>query len=69
MNNLILLLSTEPLSFNLMQGLGLLCVASFDCMPLYIRDSYKLTKTRDANLIYIAGSAAWLHLNILGRAW
>jgi polysaccharide pyruvyl transferase WcaK-like protein len=55
----------EPLSFQLMQNLGVACVESFDCMPLYIKESYKLHGNKEAKLIYIAGSAVWLHLNMI----
>ena len=55
----------EPESFNLMKRLGVPAVQSFDCMPFYIREKYKFHKTKDTRTLLVAGSAAWLHLNIL----
>ncbi len=55
----------EPESFELMQRLGVRVVQSFDCMPLYIREKYQFHNKKDAKTLLIAGSAAWLHLNIL----
>ena len=58
----------EPLSFKLMQKLGLNVCESFDCLPLYIRDNYVSKKQFSKKTLLIAGSAAWLNLNILSKA-
>ena len=55
----------EPESFNLMKRLGVPAAQSFDCMPFYIREKYRFHQKKDAKTLLVAGSAAWLHLNIL----
>ncbi len=57
----------EPVSLSLMQQLSIKCTESFDCMPLYIQNHYKPHRIKDNNTLLIAGSAAWLHLNILSN--
>ena len=54
----------EPVSLELMQRLGVPGVQSFDCMPFYIREQYKFHGEKDQKTLLVAGSAAWLHLNI-----
>ena len=55
----------EPESYELMLKLGIKAEQSFDCMPLYIREEYKFHQKKDKKTLLVAGSAAWLHLNIL----
>ena len=55
----------EPISLSLMKQLGVSSTESFDCMPLYIQNHYHPHRMKDHNTLLIAGSAAWLHLNIL----
>ena len=55
----------EPVSFVTLQKLGIHAVESFDCLPIYIKDHYKAVPVvKDPRLVLIAGSAAWLQLNI-----
>lgn len=56
----------ESKSYDLMKSLGLPVHQAFDCMPFLIREHIK-TRTpleRNPKKILIAGSAAWLNLNI-----
>jgi polysaccharide pyruvyl transferase WcaK-like protein len=57
----------EPLSFKLMQELNVKAVESFDCLPLYIRDNYKMTAIKDNATLLVAGSAYWVNLNMLEK--
>jgi polysaccharide pyruvyl transferase WcaK-like protein len=65
-NSLDFIAIREPLSFELVKNLGIPCEESFDCLPLYIKDHYKTSEhKKEKKILLIAGSAAWLHLNIL----
>lgn len=54
----------EPVSLTLMKQMGINAKASFDCMPIYIKEHYKTRGVKEEKTLLVAGSAAWLHLNI-----
>lgn len=54
----------EPVSLELIRSLGGNAIQSFDCMPLYIREKYKPHGQKAEKTLLVAGSAAWLNLNI-----
>lgn len=49
----------ESTSANLLRRLGLSCIDSFDCLPLYIQNHYQMAPKTHSKRIVIAGSAAW----------
>ena len=55
----------EPLSYNLARKIGIRAIESFDCSPIYIKNHYTPDRKKDPKTLLIAGSANWLHLNIL----
>jgi polysaccharide pyruvyl transferase WcaK-like protein len=57
----------EPVSSSLASKMNIEFTESFDCMPLYIKQHYKPHGNKDSKTLLIAGSAAWLHLNILSN--
>ena len=57
----------EPVSFSLAEQMGIRAVESFDCMPLYIKHHYQAHGNKEDKTLLIAGSAAWLHLNIISN--
>ena len=55
----------EPVSLSTMKKLNINAAECFDCMPIYIKDHYKMGQVlKDPKLILISGSATWLQLNI-----
>lgn len=49
----------EPISYDLLQKAGIASVLSFDCLPLYIRENYKIRHEHSPDRIVLAGSVAW----------
>ena len=58
----------EPISYTTMKKININAAECFDCMPLYIRDSYLPNReiiTKDKDLILLAGSATWVQIHML----
>lgn len=49
----------EVESFELLKSMGLLPVLSFDCLPLWVRDNYRVQVSAFSNRVVLAGSVSY----------